>query len=128
MQQRESDTIDTRGGARQLMDRVREHIERNELEAALAVFAGLHPSDQADTLADLDAGPRETLLRALEPEESARILEKMEVEDAAEVFGEMEAPALSDILDETPARRGSGPAKTASGGAFARDLGGNGGE
>ena len=101
MQQRESDTIDTREGARQLMDRVREHIERNELEAALAVFAGLHPSDQADTLADLDAGPRETLLRALEPEESARILEKMEVEDAAEVFGEMEAPALSDILDET---------------------------
>ena len=86
--------------AHEIMDRVRALLAQQEFEAALSSFYELHPADQSDLLAELDAVEQERLVRALAPDESARILEQMEPEAAAEVFGEMEAPALADILDE----------------------------
>ena len=86
--------------AYELMRQVREHLTSQEFEAAVPIFGELHPSDQAELVAELDQEQRQGMLGALGPGASARILEQMEREEALEVFGEMEPPVLSVILDE----------------------------
>ena len=86
--------------AREQMAKVREHAERRRYEPALAIFAGLHPADQAALLAELGREQQLGLLIELAPQESAQIMEQMEPEEAATTFGFIKAPLLSDVLDE----------------------------
>ena len=83
------------------MRQVREHLEREDLDQAIASLNLLYPVDQAELLSELDREQRQILLNALSPEASAKILEQMAPQDAVEVFGEIEAPDLSGILDNT---------------------------
>ena len=93
---------DVREEARERMRQVRQHLELQESEPALALFSALHPADQAELLSEVGLEHQQGLLRVLAPEESARILEQMEPEEAAKMFREMGTPALSEILDEAP--------------------------
>ncbi len=80
---------------------VRQLIEAQDTEAALARFQQLHWVDQGETLTDLTENARLTLLDSLSPIETAHILEEMEPEDAARVFQGLTTEKLSQILDQT---------------------------
>ena len=69
--------------------------------SGLTFFNLLHPVDQGEVLVELARQPRQELLTALSPDETAEILENMGVEEAVEVSERIEASTLSQILDET---------------------------
>ena len=100
MEQSNDLLTDTRERAEELMHQVRDHLARQQFEAALATLGTLHPADQAELLTELGDEQQHELLKSLAPEESAKILEQMRPEDAAKIFGEMAPAVLSDILDE----------------------------
>ena len=101
MEQPQNPSADVKELAQELMRQVRENLERQELDQAIASLNLLYPVDQAELLSELDREQRQVLLNALSPEASAKILEQMAPQDAVEVFGEIEAPDLSGILDNT---------------------------
>ena len=102
MEQPQEVTTDAIQRAREQMVKVREQVERRRYEPALAIFAGLHPVDQAALLAELGRQQQRGLLVELSAQESAQIMEQMEPQEAATTFGFIQAPLLSNILDEAP--------------------------
>lgn len=109
-------------------DRVRidELVASGDLEAAGELARGLHPSDLADFLEDLDevsqvavlsALPPEIasetlaemegadgseLLAALTPEKGAELIHELADDDAADLIGDLEPPEQRKILDALP--------------------------
>ena len=86
--------------ARGVFAEVNSALERGDFRAALAVFAGLHPSDQGDVLGELEPDARRMLLWALGPEAAADVIEKLDPEVAVEFTEDIPTETLADVLDE----------------------------
>lgn len=82
------------------LERVRAALEAGKVEDALAVLAGLHPADRAETFSDLPRDDQEEILPRLDPEDAAELLEELEDAEAAEAAASLPAAALADVLDE----------------------------
>jgi flagellar motility protein MotE (MotC chaperone)/sporulation protein YlmC with PRC-barrel domain len=88
-----------------------------KLSKAYSKLDGIHPSDLADILEDLDHASRVALFQALdeeraadvleelEPEAQVRILENLSEEKAADVLEKMPADEVADIMDELKAEK-----------------------
>ncbi len=83
-----------------------------KLSKAYSKLDGIHPSDLADILEDLDRGSQVAIFSALDEERAADVLEELEPgaqvkllenlseEKAADVLEKMPADEVADILDE----------------------------
>ncbi|HET7838309.1 MAG TPA: CBS domain-containing protein [Rectinemataceae bacterium] len=83
-----------------------------KLSKAYSKLDGIHPSDLADILEDLDRGSQVAIFTAmdeeraadvleeLEPEAQVKLLENLSEEKAADVLEKMPADEVADILDE----------------------------
>jgi magnesium transporter len=88
-----------------------------KLSKAYSKLDGIHPSDLADILEDLDHTSRVALFNSLDEERAAdvleelepgaqvRLLENMPEEKAADVLEKMPADEVADILDELKAEK-----------------------
>lgn len=88
-----------------------------KLSKAYSKLEGIHPSDLADILEDLDHTSRVALFNSLDEERAAdvleelepgaqvRILENLSDEKAADVLEKMPADEVADILDELKAEK-----------------------
>jgi flagellar motility protein MotE (MotC chaperone)/sporulation protein YlmC with PRC-barrel domain len=88
-----------------------------KLSKAYSKLDGIHPSDLADILEDLDHASRVALFNSLDEERAAdvleelepgaqvRILENLSDEKAADVLEKMPADEVADILDELKAEK-----------------------
>lgn len=83
-----------------ILARLRTALEKDDVDAATAIIAAMHPSDQADVFSELDDEHQITLLPELEPGDSADILEKMDEADAAEIVAGLEPEQIAAIVDE----------------------------
>ena len=99
-----------------ILDKVRDSLERDDLNGAVAAIEALRPPDQADLFQELDDQHQTVLLPRLDPEDSADILEELEDEEAARIvatlpremvvriLNQMEPDEAADVLGEmTPA-------------------------
>ena len=80
---------------------IREFLDNDEADSALAQFRQLHPVDQGEVLASIAEDTQLLLLEALSPAETADILEEMEPQVAAEVSKDMHPERLAHILEQT---------------------------
>ena len=88
-----------------------------KLSKAYSKLDGIHPSDLADILEDLDHASRVALfnsldeeraadvLEELQPEAQVKLLENMSDEKAADVLEKLPADEVADILDELKAEK-----------------------
>ena len=83
-----------------ILNDLRESLEKDDLTGAIGLIEALQPADQADLMEELDTPDQVALLSRLEPMESADVLEEMENEDAALLAGLLPSEQLADILDE----------------------------
>jgi magnesium transporter len=87
----------------QVLARLRDALEQDDVTHATAIIEALQPADQADLVAELSGGDQVALLSQLDPADSADVLEEMEDEDAAAVAELLPLSDLADILDEMEA-------------------------
>lgn len=80
---------------------IRQLMEDEIGDTALARFRQLHPVDQGEVLDGLAGGPRLQILEALSTGETADILDEMESREAAGVLEVLSTAALAQILDQT---------------------------
>ena len=80
---------------------IRQLLESESEDEALARFRQLHPVDQGEALVVLTGSVRSALLDALSPGETADILEEMEPQSAAQVSNSMASESLALILNQT---------------------------
>lgn len=84
----------------QLLSRLRDALERDDLQGAASIIMSVQPADQVDLFERLEDDDQVALLTQLTPEESADVLEEME-DDHAAALAELLPPSdLADILDE----------------------------
>jgi magnesium transporter len=83
-----------------ILDQVREALDREDWTQAVALVEALRPPDQADVFGELPPSEQDVLLPRLDIEDSADILEELEEEEAAEIAARLEPEELADILDE----------------------------
>lgn len=86
----------------EVLNRVRGHLEANDVAAALELIDSLMPADQADVVEELDAEQQEALLPHMDPEDAARLFEELEDYEAAELAGHIDPETLAHIVDEMP--------------------------
>jgi magnesium transporter len=79
---------------------LRDFLEANDLDAALALIESLRPPDQADVFTELPTSQQQELLPQIETSDAADILEKMEDMEAAELARGLDVDTLVPILDE----------------------------
>ena len=84
-----------------IVQEIRQLIEEQDGDTALARFRQVHPVDQGEALTGLSESARLQLLEAVSPGETADILEQMEPQAAARVSEKMAAEALALVLDQT---------------------------
>ena len=80
---------------------IRQLLEEESEETALARFRQLHPVDQGEVLDGLGVSTAVQIIEALFPTETADILEEMDPSEAARVSDAMPAVDLARILDQT---------------------------
>ena len=88
------------GPEHDLIEQIRELLDRERPDDALQLFNTLHPADQGDVLVGLPSDTREDLLEGMSPEGTADIFDHLTAEETAQVTERIEPPALADILDE----------------------------
>lgn len=101
----------------QVLEQIREALERNDFARAAEIIQMYRPPDQAEVFSELEDDQQVALLPELSPEASADILEEMDNEQAAQliqslphdtvvrIVEEMEPDEAADVLSElTPAR------------------------
>jgi magnesium transporter len=84
----------------QVLEQLREALERDDLARVRAIIEDLQPADQADLVSELDGSDQLVLLAQLTPADSADVLEEMKDEDAASLAELLELTDLAGILDE----------------------------
>ncbi len=84
----------------ELIQQIRDLLDREGLQAASALLSQLHPADQLEVMEGLSPETQQEILTTLPPQESAEILEHLEPEDMAKFTDGVDASVLSDILDE----------------------------
>ena len=80
---------------------IREFLDDDRADSALAQFRQLPSVDQGEVLVSIAKGTQLRLLEALSPAETADILEEMEPQAAAEVSKEIQSERLAHILEQT---------------------------
>ena len=80
---------------------IRQLLEEESDETALAQFRQLHPVDQGEVLDGLEVSVAVRILEALSSTETAEILEEMDPSEAAQISDAMPAGDLARILDQT---------------------------
>jgi len=84
-----------------LIQRAEELLSGDDVEAALAFLAGMHPADQADLYGRLDRAGRERLLALLSAEGIAHLLEHLDEDLLKDVVEGMPRASLARVLDAT---------------------------
>ncbi len=84
----------------QTLEAIRDALDRDALDDAIALIEKLRAPDQAEVFQDLEPEDQNVLLPRLDPDDSADILEHLEDEDAADVAEHLDAETLSRIIDE----------------------------
>lgn len=84
----------------ELLERIGDLLERNEVRKAQIILQALLPVDQADIFGDLEPDEQHRLIQGLPDSAIADILEKLEDEEATEVAKMIPPEQLADILDE----------------------------
>jgi magnesium transporter len=83
-----------------ILARLRDVLERDDIAAATQILESMRPSDQADLFSELEDDHQIALLPELNPTDSADILEKLDDADAAELVAELSTEAVIRIVDE----------------------------
>jgi magnesium transporter len=83
-----------------ILARLRDVLERDDIAAAVHIIEAMRPSDQADLFSELEDDDQIALLPELNPTDSADILEKLDDADAAELVAELSTEAVIRIVDE----------------------------
>jgi len=83
-----------------ILARLRDALERDDLAEAVTIIEALRPSDQADIFAELEDDDQLALLPELDPTDSADILEKMDEQEAADLVADLPTETLIRIVDE----------------------------
>jgi magnesium transporter len=83
-----------------VLARLRDALEHNDLSSATAIIESLHPADQADVFSELDDHTQVGLLPELNPADSADILEKLHDQDVAELMTALSTDAVIRIVDQ----------------------------
>jgi magnesium transporter len=83
-----------------ILARLREALEHDDLKRVATIIESLHPSDQADVFSELKDEHQLALLPELEPEHSADILERLDDTEAAELAADLSTDTLVAIVDE----------------------------
>ncbi len=103
-----------------VLARVREALEHDDLAAAVTLIEALRPPDQAELFGELDERIQLALLPELPPAQSADILEKLDDEEVAElvtimptqalirIVGEMEPDEAADLLGDMTQQQAAG--------------------
>lgn len=83
-----------------ILARVRDALERDDIADAVNVLEGMRPPDQAELFAELEDDHQLALLPELDPTDSADILEKLDEAEAAELASALSTETLAHIIDE----------------------------
>jgi magnesium transporter len=83
-----------------LLDKIREALENDELNEAIATLESLRTPDRAELFSELDDEEQIKLLPNLKPADSADILEELENEDAAELVEALPTETIIPIIEE----------------------------
>lgn len=83
-----------------ILTRLRNALERDDLAGASAIIETLRPADQADLFSELDDKEQVALLPKLNPADSADILEKMDDQEAADLVAILPSETVIRIVDE----------------------------
>ncbi len=83
-----------------IIEELRQALERNDIETALQLLNALRTPDRADVVEELDDEQRAALLRRIEPAQVADIVEELEDREAAEYIASLPRERAIRILDE----------------------------
>jgi magnesium transporter len=84
----------------ELAARLSELIGEGEWAKARLLLAALHPADQAEAAADLDAGQFAAFLLTLSAAEAGRVVEYLDEPERMHVISEIEPRRLGPVLDQ----------------------------
>jgi len=84
----------------ELIEHLRENLQSNRTEEAVALLLTLHPVDQAEVFNLLEEDERDFLLPLIDIEDAADLLEELEDEEAVEAVDALSTERLADVLDE----------------------------
>jgi magnesium transporter len=82
------------------LEEIRNALEAEQVQEAIAALIRLHPADRADAFSDLDGEDQAALLPQLDIPSTADLLEELEDDEAADVAIGLPTDLLADILDE----------------------------
>jgi magnesium transporter len=97
-----------------ILARLHDTLERDDLAGAVSIINSLQPADQADLVEELSDADQIAILSQLAPADSADLLEEMEdadaaalaellpISDLAGILDEMEADEAADVLGDLP--------------------------
>jgi magnesium transporter len=80
--------------------KLRDALEHDDLDSATAIIEELRPPDQADVFTELDDEDQVALMPRLNPADLADILEEMDDEEAAELVAALPTRTIIRIVDE----------------------------
>ncbi|NOX63702.1 MAG: magnesium transporter [Chloroflexi bacterium] len=83
-----------------VLERIREALERGDLQTAAAIIENYRPADQADLFSELDEEHQVALLSEIAPEDSADILEELDDEQVADLVAELSDEEVARIMEE----------------------------
>ncbi len=86
-----------------ILAKLRDALERDDLAIAVSIINSLQPADQADLVEELSNSDQIAILSQLAPPDSADLLEEMEDADAAALAELLPVSDLADILDQMEA-------------------------
>jgi magnesium transporter len=84
----------------EILERLRDALERNDLARAVEIIQVYRAADQAEVFAELEDEQQVALLPELSPEASADILEELDNEQAAHLIESLSNEAMVRIVDE----------------------------
>ena len=82
------------------LEEIRNALEAEQVQEAIAALIKLHPADRADAFSDLDGEDQAALLPQLDIPSTADLLEELEDDEAAGVAIGLPTDLLADVLDE----------------------------
>ena len=83
-----------------ILEQVRDALERGEVDAAILALQSLHPVDRAEAFLDLGDPDQRTLLDEFDTQTTADLLEEMSESEALGVASTFAPEELAEVLDE----------------------------
>jgi magnesium transporter len=94
-----NETVD-RIDAEDALEELRPLLRDERIDQALALLGSLHPADQAEVIAELEADERAPLLGRLTTEALAEVIAYLDEEGRRDVAGALDTAVLGPVLDE----------------------------